>query len=351
MRMLATPIVLLAAALLLPAQGAMAQGRVVRVTAAEAERRAVEVTEWAVGIIESRFAPQVSAQVSGEVVKLYVDEGAAVEAGAPLADIASQEYRLERTAAEADVQRLQALLDNEQRALARARELFRDNLVSADALDQAESQLKARQGELAGAEARLADSERLLGKTRLLAPVRSQVATRQIDVGDYVQTGTVAFDLVDVENLRVRLPFPEYQAPRLRTGLPVRLSSAASDQTVSADISEVRPDVNPANRAITVIVDFANPGSWRPGASVRAEVVLEVRPDALLVPQVAVVRRPAGDVVYVIEDGVARERPVRRGERNGAFVEILDGLAPGERVAVDGAGFLTNGAAVEIAEG
>jgi multidrug efflux pump subunit AcrA (membrane-fusion protein) len=109
--------------------------------------------------------------------------------------------------------------------------------------------------------------------------------------------------------------------------------------------------VNPANRSITVIVDFDNPGRWRPGASVRAEVVLAVRKDAVTVPQVAVVRRPVGDVAYVIRDGKAEERPVKRGLRSGTMVEILDGLEPGEIVAVDGAGFLTQGVSVDIAGG
>jgi hypothetical protein len=67
------------------------------------------------------------------------------------------------------------------------------------------------------------------------------------------------------------------------------------------------------------------------------------------VPQLAVVRRPVGDVVYVIRENRAEERPVKRGLRSGTTVEIVEGLAPGEVVAVDGAGFLTQGGRVEIA--
>jgi RND family efflux transporter MFP subunit len=165
-----------------------------------------------------------------------------------------------------------------------------------------------------------------------------------------VQTGTVVFDLVDIENLRVRLPFPEYRAPRLKPGLTVRLtSSAATGPPVTAKIAELQPGVNRNNRSLTVIVDFTNPGDWRPGASVRADVVLETRPDALMAPQIAVVRRPAGDVLYVIDGNKVREQLVRRGQRNGKLVEILEGLKGGEKIAVDGAGFLTNGATVAIA--
>jgi RND family efflux transporter MFP subunit len=171
-----------------------------------------------------------------------------------------------------------------------------------------------------------------------------------VDVGAYVQVGTAVFDMVDIENLRVRLPFPEYRAPRLRAGLEVRLtSSAATGPPVIARIAEIQPGVNRNNRSLTVIVDFSNPGDWRPGASVRADVVLETREGALMVPQIAVVRRPAGDVTYVIEGDTVREQPVQRGQRNGKLVEIIAGLKGGEKIAVDGAGFLTNGARVAIA--
>jgi RND family efflux transporter MFP subunit len=171
-----------------------------------------------------------------------------------------------------------------------------------------------------------------------------------VDVGAYVQAGTAVFDMVDIENLRVRLPFPEYRAPRLKPGLQVRLtSSAATGPPVIAKIAEIQPGVNRNNRALTVIVDFTNPGDWRPGASVRADVVLETRPAALMVPQIAIVRRPAGDVLYVISGDTVREQPVRRGQRNGNMVEIVEGLKGGEKIAVDGAGFLTNGAKIAIA--
>ena len=73
--------------------------------------------------------------------------------------------------------------------------------------------------------------------------------------------------------------------------------------------------------------------------------------NAIMVPQVSVVRRPAGDVVYVIDAGMAEERLIERGLRNGSLVEVRSGLTGGERVAVDGAGFLTHGTRVTEVEG
>lgn len=105
-----------------------------------------------------------------------------------------------------------------------------------------------------------------------------------------------------------------------------------------------------AARAVVVIAEFTNPGGWRAGASVNGSVTLERRADAVLVPEVSVVQRPAGTVVYVVEDGKARARPVRTGIRQEGRVEILEGLDGSERVVVDGAGFLTDGAPVQVKE-
>jgi RND family efflux transporter MFP subunit len=245
---------------------------------------------------------------------------------------------------------LVALTKNKQSEFERAKRLQAEKLISQEQVETIATDLDALKAQMDGARARAGDSSRRLGEARIVAPFKGEVAKRYVDVGAYVQVGTAVFDLVDMENLRVRLPFPEYRAPRLRPGLTVRLTSAAATgPPVTAKIAELQPGVNRNNRSLTVIVDFTNPGDWRPGASVRADVVLETRANALMVPQVAVVRRPAGDVLYVINGNKVREQLVRRGQRNGKLVEILEGLKGGEKIAVDGAGFLTNGATVAIA--
>jgi RND family efflux transporter MFP subunit len=329
---------------------ALAEVRVVRITAATVVRQPVEETEWAVGVIESRAAPPVAAEVAGKVLRLAVDEGATVEKGETLAELDSKEYRFGNSVDQSEVVRLVALTKNKRSEFERAKRLQAEKLISQEQLETIGTDLDALEAQLEGARARAGDSSRRLGEARIVAPFKGEVAKRYVDVGAYVQVGTVVFDLVDIENLRVRLPFPEYRAPRLRPGLTVRLtSSAATGPPVTAKIAELQPGVNRNNRSLTVIVDFTNPGDWRPGASVRADVVLQTRPDALMVPQVAVVRRPAGDVLYVIDGNKVREQLVRRGQRNGKLVEIIEGLKGGERIAVDGAGFLTNGATVAIA--
>ncbi|MBT8445284.1 MAG: efflux RND transporter periplasmic adaptor subunit [Gammaproteobacteria bacterium] len=328
------------------------QTRAIRVTTAQPVRADIEQVEWAVGLIETRSSSQVAAEVAGKIVRVYVDEGQGVPAGGLLAEIDATAYELELAREQAEVKRLMALIGKQERELARARELAAQDLIAAEELEGLGADLDALREQRAGAQAELGTTQRRLTKTQMVAPVDGEVESRSVDVGDYVQVGTVAFDLIDLRNLRVTLPFPEYRAPEIRNGLPLRLTSvAAGDGVVEARVTDMRPGVNPSSRSVTVIVDFDNPGGWRPGASVRAELILGVREAALLVPQVAVVRRPAGDVVYVVTGEVVRERLIRRGERRDDQIEILEGLDGDEVIAVDGAGFLTDGATVAVAEG
>ena len=96
-------------------------------------------------------------------------------------------------------------------------------------------------------------------------------------------------------------------------------------------------------------MDVDNPGEWRPDATVRGEIVLATHANAVVVPEQSLVRRPAGEVVYVIRDGKAAQRVVTPGERLDGLVEITAGLAAGDMVAVEGAPYLSDGAPVRLA--
>ena len=112
-------------------------------------------------------------------------------------------------------------------------------------------------------------------------------------------------------------------------------------------IAELRPQIGFGSRSVDAILEFDNPGHWRAGASVTVSVVVDARDRSVTVPTESVVRRPAGTVVYVVQDGVARQRVVETGVQSDTWVEITGGLEAGEPVAQSGAGFLTDGTPVE----
>jgi RND family efflux transporter MFP subunit len=319
------------------------------VTVATATRERVDAVETTVGRVEATAAPALAAETSGRVVRLHVDGGSTVRRGEVLAELDGEPQRLAVASARASVERLEALLDNQQRTVKRYQEL-RSKAVSESMLEEALAQQSARQAELEDARARLAEAQYRLDRTRIRSPVDAVVERRLISVGDYVSPGTPVVTIVGREHMRVVLPFPERLSGQLRPGLAVTLDQAARPgATVTGTVTEVRPMVGTNNRAVEALVDLPAGSDWPPGGSVTARIVLASR-DGVVVPAASVVRRPAGDVVYVVSGEKVAERKVTVGIREAVRAEILTGVEPGETVVVSGAGFLTDGALVAARE-
>jgi multidrug efflux pump subunit AcrA (membrane-fusion protein) len=151
--------------------------------------------------------------------------------------------------------------------------------------------------------------------------------------------------------LTIRLPFPEHVARQLRIGQSVRLTSFDdANKTAAARVTEIRPALNSNTQTMEVIAELPAGHEWYSIGSVRGEVVVAVRRGATVIPEQAVVLRPAGSVVYVPEGDLAKERTVQTGQMRDGETEILTGLKAGETVVVDGAGLLSDGARVKLRE-
>ncbi|MDZ4097135.1 MAG: efflux RND transporter periplasmic adaptor subunit, partial [Methylophilaceae bacterium] len=144
-------------------------------------------------------------------------------------------------------------------------------------------------------------------------------------------------------------PFPERVASKIKAGLKVRLTTPTSPTEVTTEVRDMKPVIGTNNRSIDVLADVVGEEGWQAGASVNGVVVIG-ESEVVVVPEQSVVLRPAGSVVYVIKDNKAEQRIVRAGLRQEGKVEIIEGVAAGEIVAVDGASFLTDQAAVTIQE-
>jgi RND family efflux transporter MFP subunit len=317
------------------------------VTVATAVASRVDAEETTVGRLESAQAPALAAETSGRVVRLLVDGGNSVRKGQLLAELDGEPQRLAVASARANVQRLEALLENQSRTVKRYQEL-RSKAVSESMLEEAVAQQSARQAELNDAHARLAEAEYRLDRTRIRSPVDAIVERRLISVGDFVTPGTPVVTIVGRGQLRALLPFPERLSGQLAAGLAVTLEQPSRPgERVTGTVTEVRPMVGTNNRAIEALVALPSQSDWPPGGTVSARVVLLSR-DGVVVPVQAVVRRPAGDVLYVVNGDKVAERKVTVGIRTSERAEILDGLRAGEQVVLSGAGFLTDGALVAV---
>ena len=301
------------------------------------------------GLIYSKSSPSLAVEVSGRVVEIIADVGDEVKAGDILAKIDSEKYNLQLSQAKAEIARLSALLVNQELDLQRAEKLFKDNLVSEEMMDRTKANFNALKEQMNAADAQLQNAKRLIEETNIKAPIESKVAIKHIDTGDYVQPGMVVYELVDTKNLKVNLSFPEYLSPKLKKGLEVRITSPTNpDEIVVSKIKDIKPNIDARNKSLTTIIDFENPGTWLPGASSRATVVFSKFENAIVVPQISVVRRSIGEVIYVVKENTVKETPVKTGLRKEGYIQILEGITLNDEIVKDGAGFLTDSSIIEI---
>ena len=311
----------------------------------------VEELEISDGRIESLRAPTINSEVSGRVVRVIADRGMLVNAGAVLAELDTTDLKLSAQAAYADAARLEPMVAYQQNTVNRYQTLRQEGVVSQEMLDNAQAQLATLKQQLNAARNQASLAGRNLEKAVITAPFAGQIDERLISEGDFLDRGKPVFRLVATDRLQARLPFPETALQRIRPGLAVRLTVTGLEQEpLNTVITHVSPQVDAANNAFYATAEFNNPGNWHPGASVSAEVVVDTRVEALLVPQVSVVRRPAGEVVYVLKGEHVKQYPVESGVARKGWVEIRKGLTAQDMVVVDGAGYLTDKAPVKVRE-
>ncbi|MCB5190240.1 efflux RND transporter periplasmic adaptor subunit [Methylobacillus arboreus] len=318
------------------------------VSVANVETIRLEIREQSIGTLEGIMDPTVSAEVPARVLKILARPGQVVKKGEVIALLDPQDYTLQQQEAESEVARLEALLLNQERNVERNQKLVEKNFISQNALDELETQKIALKRQLEGARSRLATITHNSSKTRLLSPIDGKVEKQIVSPGDYVKVGDPILQIISNQRLRAHLPFPENLGSKLKPGLKVRLKTPTSDEEAEGVLREFKPVIGSTNRAIDVLVDIVDQHGWQSGASVTGNIILGEHASALVVPEQSVVLRPAGEVVYVIEDEVAHQRIVKTGMYQDGRIQILEGLKAGETVAVDGAAFLTDQIRVQV---
>ncbi len=325
--------------------------RAVLISTSQAEVTDLPIWLTTVGVVHSQSTPTLAAEIEGRITMVAVDTGDEIEQGQLLAETDTSTLVLQRQAAQAGIDRLKINISTGERRVARIETLSSKNMSSQTQLDDARELLETYKADYKAAGAQLAIVNDSLAKSRIIAPVSGVIQQRMISAGDFVKRGDPLFEITRPNLLQARLPFPEALALQIKIGQPAKIYSPLTPgEFVSGEITELQPSVGLGSRAVLAIINLPDPGKLRPRATLSGKVLIETRQQAVLVPNISIVRRPAGNVVYVINNGTAEARVVETGINEGGLVEILSGVEGNETIATDGAAFLTDGAAVKVAE-
>jgi membrane fusion protein (multidrug efflux system) len=298
------------------------QGPVTVVTAtvkAEAFPQKIE----ALGNARANEAVDITSKTSNTVARIRFEEGQRVERGAVLVELDPAQARADLAAAEAALVESRANFE-------RSRALAGSAVLSRSQLDQIEATLKANEARVAAARARLDDQY-------IRAPFGGRTGLRRVSVGSLVNPGTVITTLDDVGVIKLDFAVPETFVGLMKTGLPVVARSVAfPGRDFTGKVVSVDSRIDPVSRSVLVRAELPNgDGDLKPGMFLSVNLTRETVP-SLMLPEQAVVPEQGRAYVYVVEDGQVSRREVQLGRRRTGQVEVLAGLAAGERVVVEG---------------
>lgn len=312
------------------------------VAVAEVIRGPIASYYGATASLEAQKSVEVTARAEGVVGSLRAEEGDVVAEGAILLTIDNPalQFRVDQAAARA------AQLGS---AYRRLEQMHAEDLASAEELEAA----RATYDDAVAAEglARL-DHEYL----RVEAPFAGVVTERLVDPGQNLTMGQPLFRLVDVTPLLARVHVPSREFRQLTLDQEVELILDSTATHLTGRITLISPVIDPTSGTIKVTVEVSEyPAGTRPGDFCEVRIVTERRPEAVLVPRLAVVTEKGESVVYVAaagEDGpTADRRLVSVGFTDDDHAEVVTGVQAGEQVVVKGQRSLKPGQALRILEG
>ncbi|MCF7220529.1 efflux RND transporter periplasmic adaptor subunit [Lysobacter sp. TLK-CK17T] len=316
-------------------EGEDKKAEAVPVEVAQASHHAISASYTGTAALEARAESQVIAKTSGVALDVMVEEGDHVRAGQQLVRLDADRARLQAAQTAAQMAKLQ-------NNYSRARQLAEQNLISANDNDQLKYDL-----ENARAANRLAQLE--LSYTNVTAPISGVVASRSIKPGNFVQINTPILRIVDVSKLEATLNVPERELATLKPGLPVRMQvDALPGRTFNGTVDRVAPVVDAGSGTFRVICAFDSDEVLQPGMFGRISIDYDQRANALVVPRNAVVDAEGDPTLFVLRDGKAARVPVKLGYVDGEWVEVLEGVKPGDEVVTAGKSALREGTAVQV---
>ncbi|HSN20870.1 MAG TPA: efflux RND transporter periplasmic adaptor subunit, partial [Usitatibacter sp.] len=307
------------------------------VAGAPVELREVELTHSAEAVVEAVRQSTVAAQVAGRIVDLRFDVGDYVKKGDVIARIDERAATQAVAQSEAQVRAAEATLANARAQFERSKQLFAQKFISQAALDKSEADFKTAESQMRAMLAGAGQAATERSFATIVAPYSGVVSARPVQLGEMATPGKPIMTGFDPSSLRVTATVASGDVPEIQAGGKARVEIPALGRWIEARGMTIVPSADPRTHSTDIRIDLpADVKGVFPGIFARAHFVVG-RAARLMVPREAVLHRSELTAVYVIgEDGRPQLRQVRLGTvSDERGIEVLAGLRPGERVALD----------------
>lgn len=295
----------------------------------------------ALGVARGRRSLNITSATTELITRVLFADGQRVAAGTPLVELQAGEEQ-------ADIEIARANLAQAERDRDRWRDLADRGVAPRLQAEQAETAYEAARSALAAAQARRGDRV-------IRAPFAGVIGLSDVTAGTLVNPGAVIATLDDISVIRVDFPVPERYLSLIQSGTPITATAdALPGETFTGQIALIDTRINETTRAVTARAEFTNSnGRLRPGMMIRVRVQQGAR-QGLAAPEAAVLFQADQAFVYRVsgegDDAQVQRILVETGAVEGGFIEILSGVAAGDRVVAGGLNRLQPGAPVRVQE-
>ncbi len=292
----------------------------------------------AVGTTRAAQMVEIKPKADGTVVEIPVRAGARVEQGSAL-------FLLDDDIQKADLAEAEANLLKAEQALERGQTLKQSRVMANATLEDLQASRDAARAQVNRARQRLDDRV-------IRAPFAGTPAIQRVDLGAQVSSDTVLTRLDDLSTVLVEVQVPEEFFSIIKPGLEAEASTAAwPGRTFTARVSEIDTYIDPVSRSFRVRAGIDNPdGALASGMFMR--LALQLSSDGVvMIPEESVVIEEGSPYLFVVKDGKAERRNVKTGGRQPGWVQITDGIEPGDEVISSGTSKVRAGGAVKVVSG
>ncbi|WP_409288679.1 MdtA/MuxA family multidrug efflux RND transporter periplasmic adaptor subunit [Pseudomonas sp. KCJK8927] len=315
----------------------------------------------ALGTVTATNTVNVRSRVAGELVKIHFKEGQQVKAGDLLAEIDPRSYRIALQQAEGTLAQNQAQLKNAQVDLARYKGLYAEDSIAKQTLDTAEAQVAQFQGLVKTNQAQVNDARLNLDFTQIRAPISGRVGLRQLDLGNLVAANdtTALVVITQTEPISVTFTLPETELSRVleryRSGasLPVEAWDRSDSKLQSTGVlGSLDNQIDTTTGTLKFKGRFENKDqALFPNQFVNVRLLADTLKQVVLAPAAAIQFGNDGTFAYVVNaDNKVNIRKLKVGASDGEHSVILEGLAAGDRLVLEGTDRLREGTQVEVVE-
>ena len=313
---------------LVPLTGAQPQGRMLTVQETEIPRD-LEV----LGAVISKNLAQVSAQVPGRVVKIWVEVGVRVKPGDPLVTLSDAEFKAKVDQARAAAAQAQAQLTQVSADYKRYQFLYKEGAASPQEFDAMTARFKSAQAGLAQAQAQVSEAATLKGYAVVRASEAGVVAERKVAVGDLAQPGQTLVTLYNPDRLQIEGEVNDNYREQVKLGEVARISVPAVNFQTDLPLAEIFPISAAVSRTFKVRTTVTTNPALMPGMFARLALSLGAT-RGILIPKDAVHTVGQLTMLKVLVDHTAQMCQVKLGRQVEDQVEVLAGLQPGDKIVV-----------------